>query len=372
MRDLTSHLYGNPHSGNSSSQLSTDTIDGVRELVLQHFNTDSAHYDVIFTSGCTGALKLLAESFPWSGVDVRSRYLKSNIECQNDDAQQPDRDHERTHQASLTSLSSEGNSVLPTEMRAQHTDITYLSDTGATTRGVISAENLTCDSSSVFCYIEDNHTSVVGMRELAQQHGARIVCTSAQNIQSHATKHYCGPSTTTSSDGSTSIKPHHLFIYPAQSNFSGQRYPLSWCKDLPSRQVFISGLESVAGSWLVALDAASFVCTSPLDLTANPAHFVALSFYKMFGYPTGLGALLVRSDCAHLLHKGYYGGGTVLATVSRTGLHLPRSLLHERYVHTYSTGLGCFMVHNLTIAPNAIVWLCTASTLKFSLPVMSH
>ena len=360
MRDLTSHLYGNPHSGNPSSQLSTDTIEGVRELVLQHFNTDSTHYDVIFTSGCTAALKLLAESFPWSGVDVSSRkHLKSNIDSDettyestynaeigglNDDTQQPGLDNERTHQTSLTGLSGIGEGVLPAEVHAQlktspqHTsEVTYLSDTGAITGGDVSAVNLSCDGSSVFCYLEDNHTSVVGMRELARQHGVRVVCTNTHNIHiksqsSKTTEHSLSSSPTSSRSSShENQSPYHLFAYPAQSNFSGRKYPLTWCKDLPSGDVYISGVESLAGSWLVALDAASYVCTSPLDLTANPAHFVALSFYKMFGYPTGLGALLVRSDCAHLLHKGYYGGGTVLATISRTGFHLQRPQLHERY-----------------------------------------
>ena len=38
----------------------------------------------------------------------------------------------------------------------------------------------------------------------------------------------------------------------------------------------------------------------------------ALSFYKIFGYPTGLGALLVRRSAMPLLAgKLYFGGGTV-------------------------------------------------------------
>ena len=38
----------------------------------------------------------------------------------------------------------------------------------------------------------------------------------------------------------------------------------------------------------------------------------ALSYYKVFGYPTGLGALLVRKSALHLLAgRRYFGGGTV-------------------------------------------------------------
>lgn len=36
-----------------------------------------------------------------------------------------------------------------------------------------------------------------------------------------------------------------------------------------------------------------------------------LSFYKLFGYPTGLGALLVRKEAARQLNKVYFGGGSV-------------------------------------------------------------
>jgi molybdenum cofactor sulfurtransferase len=31
--------------------------------------------------------------------------------------------------------------------------------------------------------------------------------------------------------------------------------------------------------------------------------FVVFSFYKMLGYPTGLGALLIRRRVAHLLNR---------------------------------------------------------------------
>lgn len=42
----------------------------------------------------------------------------------------------------------------------------------------------------------------------------------------------------------------------------------------------------------------------------------ALSFYKIFGYPTGLGALLVRKDTLRILDKAYFGGGAVSASVA--------------------------------------------------------
>jgi molybdenum cofactor sulfurtransferase len=64
----------------------------------------------------------------------------------------------------------------------------------------------------------------------------------------------------------------------------------------------------------VALDAASFASSDQIDLQAlNGAHFVVLSFYKIYGYPTGLGCLLIRKNVLGMLQKSYFGGGTIEA-----------------------------------------------------------
>ncbi|XP_021435885.2 molybdenum cofactor sulfurase isoform X2 [Oncorhynchus mykiss] len=64
-QDICTNVYGNPHSHNPSSRLTHDTVEHVRYRILQHFNTTPDEYSVIFTSGSTAALKLVAESFPW-------------------------------------------------------------------------------------------------------------------------------------------------------------------------------------------------------------------------------------------------------------------------------------------------------------------
>ena len=83
---------------------------------------------------------------------------------------------------------------------------------------------------------------------------------------------------------------NHLFVYPAESNFSGRKFPLSW----ENKYHNYSG--SSRGRWFVLLDASAYVSTNSLDLSQHPFDYVALSFHKMFGYPTGLGALLVRNS----------------------------------------------------------------------------
>ena len=75
---------------------------------------------------------------------------------------------------------------------------------------------------------------------------------------------------------------NRLFAYPAQSNFSGVLHPLEWIEKAQAR------------GWDVLLDAAAFVPTNRLDLGRWHPDYVAISFYKMFGYPTGVGCLLVR------------------------------------------------------------------------------
>ena len=92
---------------------------------------------------------------------------------------------------------------------------------------------------------------------------------------------------------------HNLFAYPAQSNFSGVQHPLDWIATARSK------------GWTVLLDAAAFVPTNPLDLSRWHPDFVPVSFYKMFGYPTGAGCLLARRDALAQLRRPWFAGGTI-------------------------------------------------------------
>lgn len=70
-----------------------------------------------------------------------------------------------------------------------------------------------------------------------------------------------------------------IACYPAQCNFSGTRYPLSWINTLKQRN---------SSQLKVLVDAASYLTSSQIDLEAFPADFLTVSFYKMFGTPTSL------------------------------------------------------------------------------------
>ncbi|KAK1834662.1 molybdenum cofactor sulfurase [Podospora conica] len=60
--DMTSNLFGNPHSASSSSQLSTSRIEDVRLRVLQFFNADPLEFDLVFVANATAGIKLVAEA----------------------------------------------------------------------------------------------------------------------------------------------------------------------------------------------------------------------------------------------------------------------------------------------------------------------
>ena len=45
-------------------------MDAVRDRILKYFNADPGEYQVIFTKGATGGLKITGETFPWTEGSV--------------------------------------------------------------------------------------------------------------------------------------------------------------------------------------------------------------------------------------------------------------------------------------------------------------
>ena len=148
----------------------------------------------------------------------------------------------------------------------------------------------------------DNHNSVNGIREFAAAKGATVtyapVTTPELRIDRARLAELLGANLKVGPDTQREAPPK-LFAFPAQSNFSGVKHPLELVD------------EAHAHGWDVLLDAAAFVPSNPLDLRRVQPAFVALSFYKMFGYPTGVGCLLVRKDALPALHRPWFAGGTV-------------------------------------------------------------
>jgi len=140
----------------------------------------------------------------------------------------------------------------------------------------------------------DNHNSVNGIREFDRARGAvtkyvpvmppdmRLLDCMLEKQLSESPK-VC----------------NRLFAYPPQSNFSGVQHPLEWIDRAHEK------------GWDVLLDAAAFVPTNRLDLGRWHPDYVTISFYKMFGYPTGVGALIARRHALEKLRRPWFGGGTI-------------------------------------------------------------
>lgn len=166
---------------------------------------------------------------------------------------------------------------------------------------------------SEYVLFADNHNSVNGIREYCRSKGGQHHYIPMQledlRVDSVALEEALS---------APPLGVNRLFAYPAQSNVSGVQHDLSWVSYAQQK------------GWDVLLDAAAFVPSSPLDLQEVQPDFVSISFYKIFGYPTGLGCLLVKKSKFNKLCKPWFAGGTVtLASVKSAHHFLANN--HERY-----------------------------------------
>ncbi len=140
----------------------------------------------------------------------------------------------------------------------------------------------------------DNHNSVNGIREFAHAKGASVTYVPLCLPDLRVDETQLAQSLSLAQPAA-----NNLFAFPAQSNFSSVKHPLDWIE------------KAHAAGWDVLLDAAAFAPTNRLDLSVYKPDFVPLSFYKIFGYPTGLGALIARRDKLHKLQRPWFAGGTI-------------------------------------------------------------
>jgi len=150
----------------------------------------------------------------------------------------------------------------------------------------------------------DNHNSVLGIREYDRARGANTIYVpvdrATMQVPPGEMERYL----------SMAIRgKNNLFAYPTQSNFTGVQHPLEWIAAAKDK------------GWDVILDAAAFVPTHRLDLGRWHPDFACVSFYKIFGYPTGVGALIARRQALEKLHRPWFGGGTIVAVSVQANQH---------------------------------------------------
>ena len=160
---------------------------------------------------------------------------------------------------------------------------------------------------SRFLLTFDNHNSVNGIRQFARARGASVsyvpLTTADLRVSEEALARHLQAAAPVRrrrlARRAPAPPPGNLFAFPAQSNFSGVQHPLAWIA------------QAQDAGYDVLLDAAAFAPASRLDLSRWHPDYVSLSFYKIFGYPTGIGALLARRPALAKLHRPWYAGGTI-------------------------------------------------------------
>jgi len=158
---------------------------------------------------------------------------------------------------------------------------------------------------SRYVAIYDNHNSVNGIREFARSRGATV-----HYVPIHLPDLRLDEEELKAELDNLNPEAFNLFAFPGQSNFSGVQHDLTWIQQAQQR------------GWHVLLDAAAFAPTNRLDLSQWHPDFVSLSFYKIFGYPTGIGALIARKETLQQLQRPWFAGGTITVTsVQGAGWH---------------------------------------------------
>ncbi|WP_024890529.1 aminotransferase class V-fold PLP-dependent enzyme [Luteimonas huabeiensis] len=210
-RALRRDILGNPHSG---SKPSAAALERARTAIYRFFGCTPDEYEIVFTPNASGAIRLVAESFPF-------------------------------------------------------------------------------EPGSELLLAKDNHTSVHGIREYARAKGASVkyVPLDQQLLIVEASMQRA----------LETLPPGrpHLLAYPAQSNATGARHDLKWIRLAQERGA------------MVLCDAAAFVPQCKLDCSVHRPDFVPVSFYKIFGHPTGAGCLLARRSSLRKLTPPSFAGGAV-------------------------------------------------------------
>lgn len=173
-----------------------------------------------------------------------------------------------------------------------------------------------CQQKSRFLYSQQSHTSVLGMRELALASGvADFFCLSLPSSSSGSLSSQVSAQVQQCND----CQANHLVALPLECNFTGANLATEW-NELQSNK---------SSNVYTLLDIAKAAATGPVDLCALNPDFACLSFYKLFGAPTGLGCLLVKRTTLPILvqNRSYFGGGAVDVVLAQQDFVVRRSSL---------------------------------------------
>ena len=194
----------------------------------------------------------------------------------------------------MTELCDQARATVLTFFNASPDEYTVIFTSNASNALKLVGESYPFKPEGQFLLLFDNHNSVNGIREFARAKGATITYLPVIPPELRVEDSHLLSFLESRSDTG-----HNLFAFPAQSNFTGVQHPLEWIEEAHAR------------GWDVLVDCAAFVPTNRLDLSIWQPDFVPISFYKMFGYPTGVGCLLARKSALTKLQRPWFAGGTI-------------------------------------------------------------
>jgi len=361
-QDVT-QILANPHSsgGGKASARTVTMMNKSRDLVMSHFGIRNellgvkeldmseesrSNFDLVWTSGTTDSLRLVAERFPWCKVHITAK-------------------------------------------------------SGATVYRQLSSNDWysiqSIHTQSLLIYATNVHTSVLGMREIALKNGCGFQCctpaallnasvswfeslinkrtaNTGGRLSLHACENIEGKKNFSIEETTETIWIHHLIVLPLECNFTGDRF--DWTETMKharssSYDAGLVGVESDSRRTLVLrhkfhvlLDTAKAASTSRVDIPSLSPDFAVVSFYKLLGSPTGVGALFVRkrnnnqpSDATDeepfqkdgvafqvdvdrkVSSRQYFGGSSVDVVLADEDYAIPRGLQETR------AGENCETVH---------------------------
>ena len=181
----------------------------------------------------------------------------------------------------------------------------------------------------------DSHNSVNGIRQFALAKGARVAYIQSTSMGGMDEPWAKVPTVFTSAGSKLTPPPQNilmtngprpqpfpppcLFALTGLSNVTNSKNPLSLI-------AYASSL-----GYYTLLDAAALAPSSKISLRNTPVDAMAISFYKMFGFPTGVGCLVAKKSFLGQLRRPWFAGGTVDAVqVPGTGFTVAEEL-HEQF-----------------------------------------
>ena len=267
--------FGNPHSENPASAASTELVERARLAVLAHFRAVPQEYAVVFTANATGACRLVGEAYPF-GPRTRLVLTQDNHNSVNGIRE-------------------------------------FARSRGAITRYVpFSSPDLRVDDDAIRQALARPALGRAGAAWRAARSGTAPWAGRGPRArrQRSLAPPWAGDA------GRPAAAPwagrrRGLLAYPAQSNFSGVQHPLRWIQTAHEH------------GYDVLLDAAAYLPSNRLDLSVVKPDFVPVSWYKVFGYPTGVGCLIARREALGRLWRPWFAGGSVHVASAQADWHTP-------------------------------------------------